>query len=76
MDKKYCLGCRNDFYNYDNHSTTGECWQLKNAKLKTRYAVGWWTPTLKKNFRKVKKPSCYHKPGDTYYTDDISQFSD
>lgn len=72
MDKKYCVGCRDNFYNGNNDLGVKECWKLKNAKLKTKYAIGWWIPMDRKdNFIKVKKPSCYHQPGQTAYLDEI-----
>lgn len=59
--RKLCSGCRNDFYNYGNHSTTGECWCLKSAKLVKRYKIYWWTPMDKaSNFTEVKVLSCYN----------------
>jgi len=74
MDKKHCVGCRNNFYNGNNDIGVSECWSLKNAKLKTRYSIGWWTPTLKENFIKVRVPSCYHQNGSVFYTDSIASY--
>ena len=39
MDKKYCVGCEDDFYNLGNNSTTGDCWQLETAKRIERKRV-------------------------------------
>lgn len=59
--KEHCCGCQDDYYNYGNNSTTGECWMLKTAKLVKRYKIGWWTPMDKaSNFSEVKVLSCYH----------------
>lgn len=74
MDKIHCVGCRNNFYNGNNDIGVKECWQLKTARLKTRYGIGWWTSTFKENFIKTKKPSCYHQPGVMFYSDDISKY--
>ena len=74
MDKQHCVGCRDDFYNGKNELGVGECWLLKTAKLQTKYAIGWHTPMDKKgNFTKVKKPSCYRKPGQIAYLDELPQ---
>lgn len=37
--KAHCKGCRDDFYNHDGNSTTGECWGLEAAKLGKRKLV-------------------------------------
>ncbi len=63
LDKKYCIGCRDDFYNHDNNSTTGECWMFEKAKVITAYAISWWTPQDKKdNFYKVTTLNCHSEP--------------
>jgi len=33
--KKYCIGCRQNFYNGNNSYAIKECWNLKDAKV-------WW----------------------------------
>ena len=33
MDKDYCVGCRDNFYNGNNNLGVKECWCLKDAKL-------------------------------------------
>lgn len=73
MDKKHCIGCRNNFYNGNNDIGVKECWYLKDAKIITRYEIGYHTPTYKENFRKVKKPNCYSRVG-TYYMNNIGGF--
>lgn len=62
MDKKHCVGCRDNFYNFN--STDGqvhECWMLAEATLKMRRRVHTndmppWTrePEL--------LPGCYREP--------------
>jgi hypothetical protein len=39
MDKRYCIGCRDNFYNQEGNSTTGECWSLKSAMIIRRKKV-------------------------------------
>ena len=43
-DKKYCVGCNDNFYNGNNPSGVKEYWGYKSARVVTRYAIGWWTP--------------------------------
>ena len=63
-DTTYCRGCRNDFYNGQNELGVKECWCLKDAKIVTRYRIGWWTPqNSAKNFTKFKTYNCHHAPG-------------
>lgn len=33
---KYCIGCRDNFYNGNNPYGIKECWLLKSARLKWR----------------------------------------
>ena len=63
--EQYCAGCRNDYYNHDgNGMGGGKCWSLKEAKVVTRYRLGWWTQPLNaKCFRKVKTLDCHSAPG-------------
>lgn len=73
-DSKACTGCREDYYNHDNNSTTGKCWNLDRAKIVMRYQIGWWTPCDKiENFNKVKVPSCYCRTGEFAYFDEIPE---
>jgi hypothetical protein len=59
-----CEGCRNDFYNGHNPLGVKECWSLKEARVVTLYQIGWWTQQDRaENFQKVKKPHCWHAPG-------------
>jgi len=72
--KKYCAGCRQDFYNGNNPLNIKECWRLKSAKLVKRYKIYWWTPMDKaSNFTEVKVLSCYsdleNGHGHAYLTD-------
>jgi hypothetical protein len=61
---KLCEGCRNNFYNQSGNSNTGRCWSFDNAKVVTRYRIGWWTqPTSPTAYTKVKTLDCHHAPG-------------
>ncbi len=63
--QEYCVGCRSDFYNHrTGFDGATKCWSLKDAKVVTRYRIGWWTvPTQPGAFTKVKTLSCHHAPG-------------
>jgi len=57
---KYCIGCKDNFYNGNNQYGIKECWLLKNAKVvwipKSRY--------YKINFIKkgnIRTLNCFHK---------------
>ncbi len=64
LTTKYCSGCRDNFYNGNNGIGVQQCWSLKNAKVVTRWKIGWWTPMdSAKNFTKVKTFDCHHAPG-------------
>ena len=59
-----CRGCRDDFYNGQNPLNITRCWSLKDARIVTRYRIGWWTPAdSAKNFTEVTTLSCHHAPG-------------
>lgn len=60
-DTGHCRGCRDDYYNGQGAS---ECWMLKDAKVVTRYRIGWWVPMdSAKNFQLVKTYQCHRAPG-------------
>lgn len=64
-DRKYCKGCRDDFYNAGNNPLgVQECWSLKNAKVVVKLRIGHWTPQdSRENFSKVTTNSCHYAPG-------------
>ena len=69
--KKYCLGCSDNFYNGNNPYGIKKCWHFETAKVVTRYKVGWWVPTLRDNFTKIKTYDCHNASGQyALYTED------
>ena len=65
MDKKDCIGCRDNFYNGHNSLGVEQCWSFdKKKKLEVRYELSVNTPMNQKwGYFKVKRPDCYHKDG-------------
>jgi hypothetical protein len=73
-DKKYCIGCNDDYYNHGNNSATGECWLFEKAKVVTKYCIGWWTPMDKaSNFWKVTTHDCHKEPGSFAFCDKLPE---
>ena len=73
-DKALCIGCSEDYYNHDDHSTTKECWCFKTAEVKARYCIGWWTPMDKKeNFTKVTTLNCHTETGRELYLEELPE---
>jgi len=67
-DKKYCIGCDQNFYNGNNPLGIKECWHFKDAKVATRYCIGINTPQdRKENFWKVKTLNCHTETGNTAF---------
>lgn len=65
MDKKFCSGCRDDFYNGHNLYNIAECWNLKDAVRIKRKEVGvWQNPPW--NQKAAMFPKCYHRDGFVY----------
>lgn len=63
-DKKYCLGCDDNFYNGNNPLKVKECWSFKTAKVLIKYMIGWWTPQDKaSNFTTMTTHSCHTETG-------------
>lgn len=62
MDKKHCIGCRDNFYNGNNEYGITECWSLKTAKLMKRKRV----PMSQRppwNQPAETLPNCYRQEG-------------
>ena len=73
-DKNYCAGCDSDYYNHENHSTTGECWMFEKAKAVKKYTIGWWIPMdRKENFQTVTTNSCHTETGRSAYMDKLPE---
>ncbi len=71
---KYCEGCKDDFYNGNNGLGVKECWHLEDAKIVTRYKLGWWTaPTKLSVFHKVKTYNCHYAPGEYVFYERIPE---
>jgi len=72
--KKYCVGCDSNFYNGNNPLGVKECWHFKDAKVVTRYCIGWHTPqNRKENFYKVKTLDCYTEAGRNAYYEKLPE---
>lgn len=61
MNKNYCQGCRDNFYN--NRQNGQRCFHFQGAKLIWRIAIGHWERPPYKNKQKVKIPNCWHGEG-------------
>lgn len=69
MDKKHCIGCRDNFYNGNNDLGVQKCWCLAKAKLVLKKEVHInqvppWTQKAK------LVPDCYRKPQYVYVDKD------
>ena len=63
-DKKYCIGCEDNFYNGNNDMGIKECWDFEDAKVVSRYRIGWWVPQdRKENFVRVTTHDCHSERG-------------
>jgi len=63
MDKKFCNGCRNNFYNNNNNLGVKECFSFKGAKTEFRIPVGHWENPPYKNKKKIRVATCWHGEG-------------
>jgi len=57
--KKYCVGCRNNFYNGNNQYGIKECWLLKDAKVVWMSKSGYYKMDFIKN-EKIRTLNCFH----------------
>lgn len=75
-DKKYCRGCRDDFYNGKNSIGVKECWSYPTAKVVRRYKIGWWTrPDSPGAFTKIKTHDCHWEPGKYGFYEELPAFA-
>jgi hypothetical protein len=68
LDKKYCAGCRNNFYNGNNQYDVKQCWSRKTGKLVWRIRIGNWESPPYLNKKKFRAADCWHAEscGDHY----------
>ena len=75
-DRKHCIGCDSDFYNGRDNFTGRDCWHRKNAKVVTRYKIGWWTqPTVPGAFQKVTTHQCHTESGKYAFYEKLPSFA-
>jgi len=60
LDRKYCSGCRNDFYNGNNPHGVKECCFRKNGKVVWRIRIGNFENPPYRNKKKFRAASCWH----------------
>ena len=51
LQKKYCVGCRDNFYNGNNPYDIQDCWCLQDVKVEWLWQVSIWTHGLQKRVR-------------------------
>ena len=72
MDKKHCIGCRDNFYNGQNPYGIERCWLLDKAILTMRKEVHVdQSPPWTQKPRLI--PSCYSRPRYVYVKPDQVQ---
>lgn len=66
---KLCVGCRDDFYNHGGRGLGGgRCWNLKGAKLVTRFRIHRDAmPAHHGSFEQMKVFACKNGEGWFYY---------
>jgi hypothetical protein len=70
--KLLCAGCTDNFYNQQPQG----CWNYDDAKVVTRYRIGWWVaPTEPGAFTKVDTLGCHHAPGKYAHRDKLPDFA-
>lgn len=74
-DKKYCVGCHDNFYNGNNPMGVKECWGFGTAKVVKRLAIGWWVPMdRKENFYEVTIHDCRKEPGGRAFLEKLPRY--
>jgi hypothetical protein len=61
MDKQFCAGCRNDFYNGKNDLGVTECWQLDGAKREPRLLIPVDLAPPYTHIKPELLPTCYKR---------------
>jgi len=65
--RKYCIGCRDNFYNGNNPYGIKECWNLKDAKFVKRKKIPIDLSPPYDHIKKQKVLSCYGQKGYVYW---------
>jgi hypothetical protein len=63
MDKQFCRGCRDNFYNGNNDYGVKECWLLEDAKREPRLLIPINMPPPYTSLKPQSLPTCYHADG-------------
>ena len=65
IDKKYCNGCHDNYYNSPSTSgsSDGMCWSRKTGKIVWRIPIGVDEPPPYKGKKKIRTPACWHGGG-------------
>ena len=72
MDKKYCIGCTENFYNGHNPYGIQECWHLKDAKRIRRKRVHInERPPWKRKAEWL--PHCYRQKGYVFVSPEVNE---
>ncbi|KKM72983.1 hypothetical protein LCGC14_1415130 [marine sediment metagenome] len=58
---RFCAGCKNNFYNGNNHLNIEECWSFKSSKvvMRKKVYIDQYPPW---NQKPIKILSCFHQP--------------
>lgn len=80
MDKRHCVGCKDNFYNGNNDYGIAECWLLKSAKVISRFRIDMdHRMDRVANYEPVRRPNCFdggRYSGDHFlYLDEIPSYA-
>jgi hypothetical protein len=71
IPREQCYGCHDDFYNAGD----ARCWSAKTGRMKIRYQLHFMqVPTEKGAYKKVRRPSCFHKVNSYVFHDRLPDF--
>ncbi len=75
-DLKYCIDCRDDFYNGKNDISVPECWKFRKAQVVTRWKLAWWTnPDEPGAFTEVVTHDCHRETGRFAFEKELPLFA-
>lgn len=60
LDRKYCSGCRNNFYNGNNPHGVTECWSRSTGKVVWRIRIGNFESPPYLNKKRFRAADCWH----------------